>query len=314
MKMAELKAAFAHGEVAKPQYIETAYEDFHRILFEYAANLSGTDIREIAIDASGVVFTIRSSGVKVHCQHGDHRSPPFETFNFADFEPSESRMMLKLFEGCKTFYDIGANIGWHSLNLSARYREATFYCFEPIPTTYQHLRENIRLNSFANFHTYNVALSDRNGQQNFYFYQACSGNASAVNLTERPDVSAIECRQSKLDDFTEEAGLPPPAFIKCDVEGAELMVFKGAEETLRRHKPIIMAEILRKWSGKYGYNPNEIFQVLFNQGYQAFTTNGHHLFPFEQMTEETVETNFFFLHPEQHQEKIRRHAVDQIIR
>lgn len=309
MKMAELKAAFAHGEVAKPQYIETTYEDFHRILFEYAGNLSATDIREITIDASGVVFTIRSSGVKVHCQLGDHRSPPFETFNFADFEPSESRMMLKLFEGCKTFYDIGANIGWHSLNLSAHYREATFHCFEPIPGTYQHLGENIQLNGFSNIHTYNVALSDRNGQQNFYFYQACSGNASAVNLTDRPDVSAIECRQMRLDDFSNEAQLPPPEFIKCDVEGAELMVFKGALNTLEKDTPIVMAEILRKWSKKYDYNPNEIFRLFLDNGYRAFTTDGYFLIPFSEMTEETVETNFFFLHKIKHSQKIQRFEI-----
>lgn len=311
MKMAELRAAFASKELEKPRYIETAYNDFHRILFEYSANLSGTDIREITITANSVVFTVRSSGIRIRCQLGDHRSPPFETFNFADFEPSESRMMQNLFEGCATFFDIGANIGWHSLNLAARHRDAKFYCFEPIPKTYSELLENIKLNSFSNISTYNIALSDSTGTQNFYYYQSCSGNASAVDLTERSDVCAIECRQTTLDDFSAEAALPRPDFIKCDVEGAELMVFMGALGTIRESTPIIMAEILRKWSRKHGYEPNEIFELLRGEGYQAFTTDGYRLIPFEAMTEETLDTNFFFLHRQRHCNKIRRFGTDQ---
>ena len=307
MRIEELKTAFKQGTLTKPDYIVQSYDNFHRTLFDYSANLSETDIREISIDAEGVVFTVRSSGIRIRCQKGDHRSPPFETFNFADFEPSESRMMLKLFEGRQTFYDIGANIGWHSLNLSARYRNADYYCFEPIPETYQQLLENIRLNKFSNIHTYNLALSDRQGQQTFYFYQACSGNASAVNLTGRDDVSAIECRLERLDEFMEKSGLPAPEFIKCDVEGAELMVFKGASKTLSEHKPIIMTEILRKFSAKYGYNPNEIFENLAGIGYRAFTTDGRCLIPFKKMNEETIETNFFFLHETSHGKEISRY-------
>lgn len=306
MKMVELRAAFTKNELDKPQYIRNAYEDFHRILFEYADNLSETDIREITIDAGSVIFTVRSSGVKVRCQLGDHRSPPFETFNFSDFEPSESRMMQKLFEGGTIFFDIGANIGWHTLNLSARHREARFYCFEPIPSTYAELLENIRLNSYNNISTFNVALSDRTGTQNFYYYQSCSGNASAVDLSERQDVCTIECRQATLDELSAENGFPQPDFIKCDVEGAELRVFSGGLGTIRHSTPIIMAEILRKWSRKHGYEPNDIFLLLRGVGYLAFTTDGYHLFPFDAMTEDTIETNFFFLHGEKHRDKIRR--------
>jgi FkbM family methyltransferase len=304
MKINELKNAFLAGDVKKPDYIKDAYSNFHNVLFEYAENLKNTDIKEISIDSNGVVFTVRSTGVKVKCQHGDHRSPPFETFNFADFEPKESKMMHKLFEGCEAFYDIGANIGWHSLNLSAKFRDAMFYCFEPIPSTYNHLLSNIKLNAFENITTFNLALSNSNSSKNYYFYEACSGNASAVDLTGREDVSTVECPQATLDAFLSEGKVPPPDFIKCDVEGAELFVFEGALETLKAHPPIVMAEILRKWSAKYGYNPNQIFDLFFSLGYHAFTSDGYQLIPFEYMNEHTVETNFFFLHSENHKNKI----------
>jgi FkbM family methyltransferase len=309
MTISELKEAFAKSDLQKQEYINIAYNEFHKILFDYANNLGKTDIREISIDSAGVIFTVRSSGVKIRCQLGDHRSPPVETFNFADFEPKESRMMDKLFEGCKTFYDIGANIGWHSLNLAGKYRDSIFYCFEPIPTTYQHLQDNIRLNAFTNIFTHNIALSNKNSHQNFFFYEACSGNASAVNLTARDDVNTIECRQMQLDDFSKEEQLPQVDFIKCDVEGAELMVFQGALKTIKSDTPIILAEILRKWSKQYNYNPNEILQLFFDNKYRAFTTDGYSLIPIYEITEETIETNFFFLHEVAHQQKILRFEI-----
>lgn len=306
MNIAELKAAFAAGSIDKPEFIKRSYLLFHATLFDFAANLPATDIRDISIDAKGVVFTIRSSGLKVRCQQGDHRSPPVETFNFADFEPRESRMMAKLFDGGKTFYDIGANIGWHSLTLAARHRDATFHCFEPIPETYGHLQDNIALNTFTNIRTYNLALSDSNSPRDYYFYEACSGNASAVNLTARDDVRTIQCPQTRLDDLVGEQSLAAPDFIKCDVEGAELQVFRGATTTLAKHRPVVMAEILRKWSAQYDYNPNEIFRLFFDLGYRAFTTDGYFLHDFREMTEETLETNFFFLHAEKHAVQIAR--------
>lgn len=306
MKIKDLKQSFLESRLGKPEFIETSYNEFHRILFEYASELNNIDIKEISIDATGVIFTVRGSGIKIRCQLGDHRSPPIEAFNFADFEPAESRMMAKLFEGKKTFYDIGANIGWHSINLSARFRNSLFYCFEPIPNTYKELLENIRINSFTNISPHNIAISDSNSLHNFYYYQSCSGNASAVNLTERPDVEVIECQQVTLDHFTKGTALQPPDFIKCDVEGAELMVFRGALGTLNQHKPIIMTEILRKWSKRYNYNPNEIFRFLSEIGYQAFTTDGVFLTEFHEMTDDTIETNFFFLHSDVHRSLIQR--------
>ena len=306
MNISELKSAYQNNTVAKQDFISSAYSMFHANLFDYANNLSSTDIREISIDAKGVVFTVRSSGIKVRCQPGDHRSPPVETFNFADFEPAESRVMQKLFEGLDTFFDIGANIGWHSLTLSSRFRDAQFFCFEPIPDTYQHLLENIHLNAFQNIKTYNTALSNTTRKQNFFFYRACSGNASAVDLSTRPDVEKIECHQVRLDEFMGEAKLPSPDFIKCDVEGAELLVFQGAQDTIRTAKPIVMAEILRKWSAKYDYNPNQIFRMFFDMGYRAFTTDGYFLTPFTEMTDDTKETNFFFLHEQAHAVQINR--------
>lgn len=86
MSIAALKAAFEQGRLSKPDYIAQSYDSYHQILFEYSRNLSQTDIRHISIDADGVIFTVRSSGIRIRCQVGDHRSPRlkpsiFQTLN-----------------------------------------------------------------------------------------------------------------------------------------------------------------------------------------------------------------------------------------
>lgn len=68
-----------------------------------------------------------------------------------------------------------------------------------------------------------------------------------------------------------------------------------------------MAEILRKCSSKLNYNPNDIFRLLYSAGYVAFTTGGTNLFAFEKMTGSIKETNFFFLHSNQHQRLIYKY-------
>lgn len=89
-----------------------------------------------------------------------------------------------------------------------------------------------------------------------------------------------------------------PNIIKCDVEGAELLVFKGGAETLEKYKPIIQCEMLRKWAKRFNYHPNDIISFLGKLGYECFTLHDGKLDRFETMTVDTVDMNFYFIHPE----------------
>jgi hypothetical protein len=95
-----------------------------------------------------------------------------------------------------------------------------------------------------------------------------------------------------------------PGLIKCDVEGAELMVFRGGAETIATAKPIVFTEMLRKWAAKFGYNPNEIIDWFAALGYGCYTVRGSRLEVFGAMNEATAETNFFFLHRVAHASRI----------
>lgn len=302
----QTQAQFQQGLIDKPTFIRTMYEEHHAVFFDYANYLAATNVKKIEIEDGRVVMTSRDRGIRIACTPGDYRVAPMETLNFFDYEKEESQMMENLVSDGDNFFDIGANIGWYSLNIAASRRSSTVYAFEPVPTTYGHLQTNLGLNASGNIKSFNFGLSDRAGEFTFYYPPEGSGNASAVNLTGRSDVNSAQCLVRTLDDFTRETGTRVD-FIKCDVEGAELLVFKGGLETIKRDKPAVLSEILRKWSAQFNYNPNEIFALFRTLGYRVFTAEGGRLVEFGLMDDSTIPTNYFFLHPERHAELLRRY-------
>jgi FkbM family methyltransferase len=298
---------FQQGQIDKPTFIKTMYEAHHAALYDYASYLPGTNVKKIEIEDNSVIMTSRDRGVRIACTARDYRIAPIETLNFFDYEKEESVMMENLVADGDQFFDIGANIGWYSINIAASRRATTVHAFEPIPSTYDDLQRNLALNASANVVPHRFGLSDQAGEFTYYYYPEGSGNASAVNLTGRTDVSQVQCQVRTLDAFTMETGTRVD-FIKCDVEGAELMVFKGGLQTIARDKPVVLSEILRKWSAKFDYDPNEIFALFRKLGYQAYTAQGGRLHAFGNMDEATIPTNFFFLHPERHAELARRYV------
>ncbi len=304
-KISDTLSAYQQGQIDKPAFIRAMYEEHHTGLFDYAQHLSNTNIKKIEVEDGRVIMTSRDRGIRILCVPGDHRVAPLETLNFFDYEKTDSAMIERLINDGDVFFDIGANIGWYSINLALSHRTAQIHSFEPIPRTYSYLQSNLKLNHLANVTAYNFGFSNGTGEFDFYYYEEGSGNASSANVSDREDVQVCQCKLQTLDDFAAETQTKVD-FIKCDVEGAELLVYLGGLQTIKRDKPIVFSEILRKWSAKFDYHPNEIFKLFSDEGYQAFTVKDGSLKEFFQMNELTVETNFFFLHKQKHCQQIEK--------
>jgi FkbM family methyltransferase len=307
-KIQDILSAYQHGQIDKHSFIREMYEEHHAGLFDYAQHLCRTNIKKIEIEDGQVIVISRDRGVKMLCVPGDFRVAPIETLNFFDYEKADSAMIERLISDGDLFFDIGANMGWYSINVALARRASQIHCFEPIPKTYSYLQRNIALNLISNITSYNFGFSNRPGEFDFYYYEEGSGNASSANISNRDDVQICKCEVRTLDDYSLKLSAPVD-FIKCDVEGAELHVFQGGLHTIARDRPIVFSEILRKWSAKFNYDPNEIFELFRSLGYRAFTVEGDGLKESEGMNEFTVETNFFFLHIEKHAQKIRQLCI-----
>lgn len=302
MSLFEIKAAYEARTLNKQQYISAMHLQ-HSQLFEYGEFLKKTEIGRIEISDGCVILEARKSGIKILCDQADQRIAPIETLNFGAYEPEDSAMLFRLLEDGLNIFDIGANVGWYSLHFAKAFPHATVHAFEPIPATFGYLQSNLALNQATRIHPHNFGFSDREGELIFYFDPCGSGGASAMDLQGAGVAHKVTCKIERLDNFVARTGTQVD-FIKCDVEGAELLALTGGIETLRKFKPIVFAEMLRKWAAKFNYHPNQIIELMAGLGYRCFVGRSGKLVEFKVMDENTVETNFFFLHGGAHIAKI----------
>ena len=299
-KFCELKAEYSAGRIQKSEFIIKAHQKFHSILFELAGELANTDIASIELTDNKVCMLSRLDGIRIVVDNADQRTAPVEILNFNAYEPELASVIRSLAPFMNTMLDIGANIGWYSLLVQKINPSAVIHAFEPIPVTFQRLKDNIDLNNSLNVYLHNYGLSSQPGTFPFFYYSEGTGNASLQNLANRDDAQVFECDLKTLSSIENELVVNETIdFIKCDVEGNELSVIQGGGELIEKHKPIILLELLRKWSARFNYHPNEVIELLRDHGYNSYVcAPDSKLSPIQLITEETIETNFFFVHAE----------------
>lgn len=147
-------------------------------------------------------------------------------------ERQQLKTLLHLDLTGATALDIGANKGIYSFWLSRAVGPAgRVIAFEPQPE----MAEYIERRHLRNVEVVNAALSDHDGSAALSRKRVGDGSASLG----RSIGSAIDVKLMRLDDFGPISNLK---FIKCDVEGHELSVFRGAERLLRSTRPILQFE------------------------------------------------------------------------
>ena len=313
MSLIALKNDFLKKRINKTEYIKKVYNSYHNLLFQYSDSILKTDVQKIEITSSSVKMTSKRFGVNMILPNYDHRSAPLECINFNKYEETELDVIMQMLPKKGNFIDIGANIGWHSLIIAKNFKKIKVYAFEPIKKTYKFLRQNIKLNSTKNIFTYNFGFFNKDKKISFYTYKEGSGNSSIKNLSKRKNVIRQTAHVKIFDDFINKNKLKVD-FIKCDVEGAELFVFLGAKKILSKYKPIVFCEMLRKWSKKFEYHPNEIILLFKKLGYECFKISNYvnkkkfRLKKINKITTLTKETNFFFIHKIEHLKLIKKYT------
>jgi FkbM family methyltransferase len=270
-KLASCRNAYLNGQVSKPDYFENIY-DCHAYLFDYSEFIHDTNVSKIEIDDDDVVITCRNSQLKLVCTKGEKRSIPLTLLSLGDYEADELNMQLKLINDGDTVFDVGGNIGWYALHVAQAKPNSVVHSFEPLPPTFTQLNKNVELNNIKNVETHNFGFSDQVGNFEFFLDPTISGNASLTNVADKENIQKFVCNVTTMDDYVKNENHKVD-FIKCDVEGAELLVFKGGADTIDKQKPVIFTEMLRKWSAKFNYHPNDIINLLQQLDYQAFILN-----------------------------------------
>ncbi|MFQ5734349.1 MAG: FkbM family methyltransferase [Planctomycetaceae bacterium] len=134
--------------------------------------------------------------------------------------------------------DAGANIGVHTLFLARKVGPAgRVLAFEPQRLMFQTLCGNLALNSITNTYCWNMALGETPGETVVPCLDpTVPHNFGGVSLDAGGEGEPVAV--TTIDNFH----LPRCDFIKIDVEGMEEQVLRGAEQTIRRFKPILYLE------------------------------------------------------------------------
>lgn len=304
MKLHDLYNQYLSSKLEKRKYINVMHKK-HQILFDYFDYIKETDIKSITINNDSIYITVKDSNIKLLLDRFDSRFIPIEMLNFHSIEPREKELIFSLASSCSTIFDIGANIGWYSLNFNILPKVKRIYAFEPIFYTYDYLKKHIQINNAHKVFAFNFGFSDVAGEKIFYWTKGETGSSSMVNIRNRHRINKIKCKIITFDEFMKNRQYGPD-FIKCDVEGAELFVFKGGIDTLKRYKPIIFTEMLRKWSKKFGYHPDDIINLLSGLGYMCYGYVNNKIKKIDSIDSEMETTNFFFFHETKHKKIIKR--------
>jgi FkbM family methyltransferase len=298
MNIFETKSVYDDGKLPKQNFLDIMHNS-HLILNDYAEYIKSTDIKSIHI-TDGKVYMTTDKNILLVCNFVDKTGIPLGNLTFGGYEREEFQCIMKLINDDDAVFDIGANYGWYSLNIAKKYPNANIFAFEPIKNTFDILSENIRINSFKNINIFNFGIADKSGEVEFYFNNDRPGATSMVNLLNREGIEKIKCQMRTLDAFVQEEKIDKIDFIKCDIEGAEYFALQGMINILKQYRPKLLVEMLRKWSAKYSYHPNDIIHFMKNLGYSCFEIVNGNLSQFDIMTDGTISTNFFFLHTENH--------------
>ncbi|HEX5147111.1 MAG TPA: FkbM family methyltransferase [Conexibacter sp.] len=167
--------------------------------------------------------------------------------------------------------DVGANQGDTLEMILAVAPDGRHIAYEPIP----HLAAQLT-GRYPQVDVRNAACSDEAGSAEFTHVL----NAPAMSgLRQREDLPAhageverFSVQLDKLDDALPDGYVP--SLVKIDVEGAELLVLRGAVETLARHRPYVIFEHGIGGADLYGSKPGEVFDLLTEAKLRIFDLEG----------------------------------------
>ena len=139
----------------------------------------------------------------------------------------------------RTVLDIGANVGQSARFYRRLFRDATIYCFEPLPQAYQILEDWAQTQQ-GKIKTFNMALGDEAGEVEMNVHLDHSASSSLLNTTatstrlypqtqkQREATVTLE----RLDSLTPSLEIREEMLVKMDVQGYEAKVIQGGQEVL----------------------------------------------------------------------------------
>ncbi len=149
---------------------------------------------------------------------------------FGAFDRPVSEALLENLKGDDIFWDVGANIGIHSLAAKKKLPGIQCHCFEPYYKNFEKLVTNESLNNLS-LEKYNFGLSEKSSVVELYTTRGNHGRTGFSSMA-GSDATSISVLTISPDELIAHHGFRAPAVIKLDTEGHELPILRGSTTLL----------------------------------------------------------------------------------
>ncbi len=172
------------------------------------------------------------------------------------YEQSELDFIRRTLQPGQTVLDLGANIGFFTIHIANLVGpDGRVYAFEPMAQNLDLLRRSVAENAFTErAHIEPSGVGEEPGTASFVFLdpqRSASSGGSYLQPEAEPTPAGHELKRAPIVALDHYELRRPIHFIKADIEGAEPLAFRGAEDILQSDRPTILAEI----------NPEQLFKV-----------------------------------------------------
>ena len=224
-----------------------------------------------------------------------YEHPPLNT----TYEEDTVDVILKYLTKEDTFIDIGAHVGYFTVLGSHLANKV--YAFEPDKTNYDNLVRNCKINGLNNVETFQLAVGDCNRKVSFYENLDNDGGHALWNPGVHPfnqwckeNVSMKIVDQGTLDTMVDFYKIDKVKMIKIDTEGAEVLILRGMEKTLKnKYLKVVICEHNDFGMQNLGTNGGEIFEIMCYNGFTPYNEHMELITPENCKDNEKTENMFF---------------------
>jgi len=199
------------------------------------------------------------------------------------FEPEVKALSMLINPGNYCF-DVGGAYGRYAFPLSGMVGpQGRIYSFEPGSYSYKVISFVKFFFGLKNVVLVKKAVSDKPGSIELCLPPKRSGKLGAslayIHPEKKEDSFCETVDRTTLDDFAKQENVQRLNLIKCDTEGSELLVFRGARELIERFKPIILTEIDANNLARFKHKPSDVLDFFRRWKYRPMVWDAETFVP-----------------------------------